>query len=129
MILIYGLIAIVISLFIIDFLDNKAENKKLANMSPSEKEEYLEKKELRMKKFKENQKLETYGQLNEVMICPHCHQKGIRTKQVKQKKGISGAKATGAVLTGGLSLLAVGLSRKEGVTQAYCDNCTNTWIF
>ncbi len=122
MILIYALIAIVIGIFIIDFLDNKAENKKLANMSPSEKEEYLEKKEL-------SQKLETYGQLNEVMICPHCHQKGIRTKQVKQKKGISGAKATGAVLTGGLSLLAVGLSRKEGVTQAYCDNCTNTWIF
>ena len=43
------------------------------------------------------------------------------------KKGISGGKATGAVLTGGLSLLATGLSRKEMVREAYCYNCKMTW--
>ena len=64
------------------------------------------------------------------MICPHCHAQGhIRTKHIKQKKGISGGKATAAVLTGGLSLLAVGLSRKEKATQAHCGNCGNSWVF
>ena len=70
-----------------------------------------------------------YGLLNEVMTCPHCQTNGsIRTKHIVQKKGISGGKATAAVITGGLSTLAVGLSRKEDSTQAHCDNCDNTWI-
>lgn len=71
-----------------------------------------------------------YGLLNKSMVCPHCQQQGsIRTKVIEQKKGVSGGKATAAVLTGGLSLLAIGLSRKEGATQAHCDNCKNTWFF
>lgn len=64
------------------------------------------------------------------MVCPHCQSKGtVRTKQVKQKKGISGGKATAAVLTGGLSVLATGLSRKEKATEAHCTRCGNTWYF
>ncbi|MDP2181898.1 MAG: zinc ribbon domain-containing protein [Actinomycetota bacterium] len=64
------------------------------------------------------------------MVCPHCQSKGtVSTKQVKQKKGISGGKATAAVVTGGLSILATGLSRKEDVTEAHCRNCGNTWRF
>ena len=47
----------------------------------------------------------------------------------KELKGISGAKATGAVLTLGWSLLATGLSRKEQATQAHCSNCGSTWDF
>lgn len=71
-----------------------------------------------------------YGFLNKSMICPHCQQAGqVRTKVITQKKGVSGGKATAAVLTGGLSLLAVGLSRKEDAIQAHCDNCKNTWSF
>jgi len=71
-----------------------------------------------------------YGGINTAMVCPHCQSIGkIRTKEVTQKKGVSGGKATAAVLTGGLSLFAVGLSRKEGATQAHCDNCHNTWFF
>ena len=66
--------------------------------------------------------LREYGPINPVLICPHCQTKGmVRTKAVDQKKGISGGKATGAVLTGGLSVLATGLSRKERLTQAHCD--------
>ena len=38
----------------------------------------------------------------------------------KIRRGISGAKATGAVLTGGVSVLATGLSRNERTTQAHC---------
>ena len=96
-------------------------------MSPEEQQKYLGEKQLRLAKA--NKKNE-YGSIKTAMVCPHCQSIGkIRTKEVKQKKGVSGGKATAAVLTGGLSLLAVGLSRKEGATQANCDNCHNTWFF
>jgi transcription elongation factor Elf1 len=62
------------------------------------------------------------------MVCPHCQTRGhVRTTQTKVKKGISGGKATGAVLTAGLSVLATGLSRKEKVTKATCGNCNSSW--
>lgn len=71
-----------------------------------------------------------HGPVNKAMPCPHCHVKGhVHTQHTKRKKGVSGGKATAAVLTGGLSLLAVGLSRKEQFTEAYCGNCKNTWVF
>ena len=67
---------------------------------------------------------------NPQMICPHCQTKGnVYTEQVKMKQGISGGKATGAVLTGGLSLLATGLSRKQKVTKAKCGTCQSEWVF
>jgi hypothetical protein len=73
---------------------------------------------------------EEWGFTNLAMVCPHCQARGrVRTKTVKRKKGVSGAKATGAVLTGGISLIATGLSRKEELTQAHCDSCNNTWDF
>ena len=71
-----------------------------------------------------------FGQSNPMMICPHCSEKGkTKTKIISTKKGVSGGKATAAVLTGGVSLLATGLSRKEASTQAHCTNCNNTWTF
>lgn len=71
-----------------------------------------------------------WGDLNSKMVCPHCQTVGkIHTKLMKQKKGISGAKATGALLTGGISILATGLSRKEQCTQAHCGECGSTWTF
>lgn len=77
------------------------------------------------------QQLALQGYLNKpVMFCPHCQTAGqVWTKAAKQKKGVSGAKATGAILTGGVSLLATGLSRKEKVTEATCANCDSNWIF
>jgi hypothetical protein len=69
-----------------------------------------------------------YGEIHAQVVCPHCQRQGaVRIKRMKQKKGISGGKATGAVLTGGLSILATGLSRKGWVTQAHCDACNTTW--
>ena len=63
------------------------------------------------------------------MVCPHCQVRGqVHTKRVKIKRGISGGKATGAVLTAGFSILATGLSRKEAATQATCNNCRVTWM-
>jgi len=71
-----------------------------------------------------------YGAVNPALVCPHCQTRGqVRLLQVRLKKGISGAKATGAVLTGGFSVLATGLSKKEEFTQAHCDNCSVTWHF
>jgi|SRR5690348_8716568 len=71
-----------------------------------------------------------YGHINSKMVCPHCNIAGkVRTRSVTQKKGISGGKATAAVFTAGISMLATGLSRKESMTQAHCTNCKNTWFF
>lgn len=68
--------------------------------------------------------------INTQMVCPHCGKYGcVATKRLKAKKGISGAKATGALLTCGFSLLAVGLSRKEWVTNAKCKNCKSQWEY
>jgi hypothetical protein len=64
------------------------------------------------------------------LVCPHCGKRGyVRTEQVRLKKGISGGKATGAILTGGISLVATGLSRKEDATKAQCSNCDSVWHF
>ena len=64
------------------------------------------------------------------MICPHCGKRGsVTTRQVKKKKGLSGGKATAAVVTGGFSVLATGLSRKDKVTEARCGRCKNVWHF
>ncbi len=62
------------------------------------------------------------------LVCPHCQTKGsVRTKQVKTKAGVSGGKATAAVLTAGISILGTGLSRKQKVTEAICGSCKMTW--
>lgn len=63
-----------------------------------------------------------------MIICPYCQQRGyVTTAMKKRKAGVSGGKATGAILTGGLSLLATGLSRKEWVTELYCGACRIAW--
>ena len=99
------------------------EQKKVAQMSPEELAKYR-------KEQAEQHKMTTYGTINPQMICPHCQTKGsVRTKPVTKKTGISGGKATAALLTAGVSVLATGLSRKEGMTQAHCESCNCTWTF
>lgn len=62
------------------------------------------------------------------IVCPHCQAKGtVIPTQAIRKQGISGGKATGAVLTGGLSVAATGLSRKQPVTHMRCTNCRTEW--
>ncbi len=62
------------------------------------------------------------------IVCPHCHVQGhVSTQPVKVKRGISGGKAAGALLTAGVSVLATGLSWKEAVTECSCGNCGITW--
>lgn len=62
------------------------------------------------------------------LVCPHCNTSGsVTSARARRKRGISGGKATGAVLTGGVSMLATGLSRKEDVTTMHCANCGTSW--
>ena len=69
-----------------------------------------------------------WGALHPEVICPHCQTKGnVHYKHLDRKKGISGGKATAAILTSGVSMLATGLSRKEEHTQAHCMKCNTTW--
>jgi hypothetical protein len=71
-----------------------------------------------------------FGLLNIKLICPHCQTRGsVRTKPIILKKGISGGKATAAILTGGVSLVATGLSKKHNQTQAHCMHCGSTWDY
>ncbi len=71
-----------------------------------------------------------FGSLNEEIICPYCQKKGfVHTKFIERKSGIHGGKATAAILTGGVSLLATGLSRKIQVRHATCLNCSSGWDF
>ncbi|HUT09830.1 MAG TPA: hypothetical protein VMY42_04995 [Thermoguttaceae bacterium] len=64
------------------------------------------------------------------MICPHCQACGrVTTEKVEVKTGIDGTKAAIGVLTGGLSILATGLSLRETKTEATCFNCGSTWRF
>ena len=60
--------------------------------------------------------------------CPYCHSSGtVVVQQVKKKKGVSPGKAAGALATGGLSLIATGLAKKEMVSQLTCAACGMTW--
>ncbi len=69
-----------------------------------------------------------YGSANEAIACPHCGAKGgVRTRRVSRKKGLSGGKTAAAILTGGVSILATGLSRREAATAMHCDNCGLDW--
>lgn len=106
------------------------EIQKRSNMTPEELAKYKEEQ----RKALENSsfvKIESqWGPINAALICPHCQTKGsVHAMPVKRKKGVSGAKVTGALFTVGASLFVTGLSRKEGMTQAHCDNCNSTWDF
>ena len=64
------------------------------------------------------------------IVCPQCQERGfVTTAKVTEKAGIHGGKATAAILTGGVSMLATGLSNELGKTQATCSNCGSTWRF
>jgi hypothetical protein len=64
------------------------------------------------------------------LFCPHCQQFGhVTTEPTTVKRGISGGKAAAALLTGGVTMLATGLSQEAIVTKATCSNCGSTWLF
>jgi hypothetical protein len=116
-------IFIIIGGVILGVVANQREQEALSKMSAEERAAYLAKKRATAATL-------TWGPLNPNLLCPHCQTRGkVRTANVKLKKGVSGGKAAAAVLTGGVSLLATGLSRKEATTRAHCDKCDSTWHF
>jgi hypothetical protein len=122
-------VVVIIGILIIALIVSASisEKRKIAAMSPEEQANYKERK---ARRSREASAQFVHGPVNPQIICPHCQWKGtIRTKPIKKKAGISGGKATAAILTGGVSMLATGLSRKEALTQAHCDNCKSTWSF
>jgi hypothetical protein len=55
-----------------------------------------------------------YGQLNTMMVCPHCNNRGqIRTRRVTNKRGVSGGKATAAASRLGSRCLRVDSREKS----------------
>lgn len=65
------------------------------------------------------------------LVCPYCQTNGcVSTERVKVSvSGVTRAKATAALFTGGLSLLIGGLTDKERITRASCSNCGVSWRF
>jgi hypothetical protein len=62
------------------------------------------------------------------VMCPHCQTKGqMLLERAAVKQGISGAKMTGALLTGGASILATALYGTQWVQKATCLNCQTAW--
>jgi hypothetical protein len=111
----------VLAIIVIASIAAIAESNKVSKMRPEEAVAYRAQKAAAREAM-------LWGSLNAAMVCPHCQMRGkVRAKQLTQNKGISGGKATAAVLTAGTSLLAVGLSRKERATQAHCCNCNSTF--
>jgi len=120
----WGILLFILLVFAaIGIASSEAEQSRVAKMTPAQRKTHKEKKV-------EDSRTAIHGQKNEALLCPHCGEKGgVRTKPIDMKKGVSGAKATGALLTGGVSLLATGLSRKEKLTKTHCDLCQSDWIF
>jgi Tfp pilus assembly protein PilX len=111
-------------------LSAKVEADSRKEMSPEELAAFDAQKKAEAASREWDANVQKYGPANTKMICPHCQKTGsVRTKKVQVQQGISGAKATGAVLTGGASILVTGLSHKVGATQAHCDNCGADWTF
>jgi hypothetical protein len=120
----------ILAIGIAAWIGSMVESAKLEKMAPDEREAYLETKRKAAQAVQAKMQDLKQGQVNAQMICPHCQSRGtVRTRRIKQKKGISGGKATARVLTAGVSMLATGLSRKEAATEAHCDNCGSTWYF
>jgi len=105
-------------------------SRRVSKMTPEERQKWDEEVNNELEKRKILAYELKFGKISPEYICPHCQTKGhVRTMSVERKQGISGAKATGALLTAGVSILATGLSRKEDMTQAHCGNCDSTWHF
>jgi len=107
-----------------------SEERKVAAMAPEERATYQQKRAEYWRNRENQRAASEHGPISPQFVCPHCQTRGkVRTKPIEKKAGISGGKATAALWTGGVSTLATGLSRKEKLTQAHCENCNSTWAF
>jgi len=118
-----AVVGIVILIVVGAVVAGLVSRRRMLRLPPAEREAALREAQ---RKYDERR----FGQINGHLICPHCSATGhVRTKPMTKKAGISGGKATAAVLTGGASLLATGLSRRESLTEARCGHCSSVWRF
>jgi len=69
-----------------------------------------------------------YGIVNSKLKCKYCEEVGsVHYRRVYKKTGFSTGKAVAGLITGGTSILATGLAKKEGVAKFYCGNCEMSW--
>ena len=122
----WGIITLISLFFIATWIGNK----KREELTPDELAIQNEIKMANKSYSDAHKQIKKFGAINPAYVCPHCQTKGfVHTKPVVRKNGISGTKAAGAIFTGGVSILATGLSKKDNLTQAHCDNCDCTWDF
>jgi hypothetical protein len=82
-------------------------SKRMRALTPAELQRDLEERLASLRTYE-------YGSLNPALRCPYCRKKGkIRIKRVERKQEGSGVKATEAILTGGKSILASDVSRRN----------------
>ena len=128
------ILAVIGGLLYMAYKAQVSEEQKVATMAPEERAGYQQERAdywHNRETVRQNQLAEKeHGPLSPQFIGLHCQTRGmVRTKPIVRKVGISGGKATAALWTGGVSTLATGLSRKEKLTQAHCENCSSTWSF
>ena len=117
-------------LIIANLLEDNRKSKLTSEELAEEKQRRDWDREDRKEINKELALLERLGSKNQKIVCPHCQKAGfVRTKIIMQDKGIHGSKVAAAVITGGITVLAGGLSRKEQMTKAHCENCNSDWVF
>lgn len=74
------------------------------------------------------QDFQTYGPVHPGATCPHCGHKGfVQIRKLRREQGLSGVRISMALLTGGWSLLFLGLVRRSVLTRAHCCACHQTW--
>ena len=74
------------------------------------------------------EQIEAERQAQARIRCAYCGETGCVSKTfVRRKQGISGGKATGALFTGGASMVFTGLSRKQQMSHMFCRNCHMEW--
>jgi len=117
----FGAVAVMLPLVVLLFAGGFTARREFDAMSPEKRQAY-------QRNLQRSSLDKLHGRISPQVICPHCQTRGtVRTKGIKKKAGISGGKATAALLTGGFSLLATGLARKDKLTQSHCENCGSMW--
>lgn len=83
-----------------------------------------EQRERELEEFRANQEKKKQEKKQNIITCPNCKSKDVTFLQQDKKAFSVGKAAGGAVLTGGIGILA-GFAGKKGNKQWHCKNCGN----
>lgn len=102
-------------------LAEKDESRKIASLSPKERETYKTLKSSIDRSQNERMAVRMhesqYGSKNPNLICPHCQTKGdVRNKLAEE-----------VTTTKVVPIIGNNIRTKKQITQMHCDNCQTTW--